>query len=59
MPIEEKTVVYISDAKVKALRDVGITNFSEFVRVKVDEYIAARGSPSKDTPDSTPVREAT
>lgn len=38
---------YIPDRKVKALRDAGITNFSKFVREKVDEYLEARaGSPN-------------
>ena len=42
MTVQEKTVIYIPDAKVQALRSAGIVNFSEFVREKVDEYIAGR-----------------
>jgi hypothetical protein len=49
---------YIPDEKVKALRDAGITNFSKFVRERVDEYLEARAGSPNTSPELPPVKEA-
>jgi hypothetical protein len=44
---------YVPDAKVKLLRDAGVTNFSRFVRECVDKELKARGIAAKQTPGTT------
>ena len=49
----EQQIVYVPDNQVRIAREMGMTNFSQFVREKVEEYIKDGGCRQTNTPPTT------
>lgn len=49
----EQQIVYVLDDRVRIAREMGMTNFSQFVREKVEEYIKDGGCHQTNTPPTT------